>query len=188
MTAQASDSFRWTGETWQLTDGASLFDPTSVGLTPRMLSTANWRGYTCEYAVQDDRLVLSTLRVGLADEDIARAGGDGPLVNGRAASKRIGIESWYEDLALPLPFSGTLTLGRDFIQELYVHMGFHPAWKFRTVAELRFRDGLLESSEDVSDRYATQRAAAGGHGPGGASGGGGPLEQIRAWIRRTFGG
>jgi hypothetical protein len=187
MTAQAADTFRWEGEVWQVTDGGSAFDPASLGLTPRMLSTANWRGYTCEYAVEGDRLVLSTLRIGVSDEDAARAGGEGPLVDGRAATKRIGIESWYEELGLPLPFSGSLTLGRDFIQELYVHMGFHPAWKFRSVVELRFRDGVLDSADDVSDRYARRRAEAGAAGSAGASRAGGPLERIRGWLGRTFG-
>jgi hypothetical protein len=194
MTAQAPDTFNWKGEIWQLADGGGLWDPATVGLTPRMLSTANWRGYTCEYAIDGDRLVLSTLRIGLSDEDLAQAGGDGPLVNGRAATKRIGIESWYEELGLPLKYDGPLTLGRDLIQELYVHMGFHPAWKYRNVAELRFREGVLESAEDVSERYAKQREAAGAGASGagapgsGATGsaaasGGGPLERIRGWLR-----
>jgi hypothetical protein len=185
MTAQAPDTFRWKGEIWQLTDGAGIFDPTLVGLAPRMLSTANWRGYTCEYALDGERLVLSTLRIGLSDEDVAQAGGEGPRVNGHAATKRIGIESWYEEVGLPVSYDGTLTLGRDFIQDLYVHMGFHPAWKFRHVAELRFRDGILESAEDVSDRHARQReeATRGAAGLRGRRAVGGPLDRIRDWLR-----
>ncbi len=29
-----------------------------------------------------------------------------------------------------VPFTGALLLGERFITSTYVHMGFHPAWKF----------------------------------------------------------
>ena len=49
----------------------------------------------------------------------------------------------YKGLRHPVPFTGGLLLTRDFIEELYVHMGFHPAWKYREVHELIFRAGEL---------------------------------------------
>ncbi len=37
------------------------------------------------------------------------------------------------NLPAPISFTGGLPIAADFIQELYVHLGFHPAWKFREV-------------------------------------------------------
>lgn len=52
-----------------------------------------------------------------------------------------GQEVAYEFKDVPL--SGGLLLGEGFIQELYVHMGFHPAWKYLHVIELIFEGGQL---------------------------------------------
>ena len=64
----------------------------------------------------------------------------------------------YHDIGLPLPFTGGLLLGDGFIQELYEHMGFHPAWKFRKVIELVFADGILTATHDRSYDMARVRA------------------------------
>jgi hypothetical protein len=187
VTAQVPDEVMWDGRSWTLAgfDGSGLFDPTEHGLEPIMLSTANWRGFVCEYAVVDDRLVLDRLKVGLPDEVAAAAQrGEASQVNGRRPTRRVGIESTYEDLALPIPFTGMLTLGDEFIQDLYVHMGYQPAWKYRRVAELRFEAGALVSAEDASERYTAMREEFGGRDirPRRDS----PLDVIRDWIARAF--
>ncbi|MGH2607253.1 MAG: hypothetical protein ACRDG5_11745 [Anaerolineales bacterium] len=65
----------------------------------------------------------------------------------------------YEGLNHPLPFTGGVLAGKDFIRKLYVHMGFHPAWKFATVHELRFEAGRLTGRADRSEAMARQREA-----------------------------
>ena len=185
MTAQVQDTIHWRGEEWHLAGiaGDGLFDPTSVGLQPTMLSTANWRGFQCIYTVEDDRLVLASLTIGLSNEAFEAAPPDGPTIDGRPASRRVGIASTWDDLRLPVAFSGLLTLGRGFIRELYVHMGHQPAWKYESVVELTFLDGRLEGAEDATARHAEMRRRLGGTlrpEPGG------PIERLRAWIARTF--
>ena len=64
---------------------------------------------------------------------------------------------YYEGLAFPLPFSGRLLACRGFIDDLYVHMGFHPAWKYKKVMELAFDDGRLIEHRDRSDAVAELR-------------------------------
>lgn len=54
-----------------------------------------------------------------------------------------GQEVAYEFKDVPIPLSGGLLLGEGFIQELYAHMGFHPAWKCLHVIELIFEGGQL---------------------------------------------
>jgi hypothetical protein len=53
-----------------------------------------------------------------------------------------------------VPFSGGLLLGQGFIRTTYVHMGFHPAWKFEKVAELLLEHGGVTSTLDRSAELA----------------------------------
>lgn len=50
-----------------------------------------------------------------------------------------------------------MLLGRGFIRELYVHMGFDPAWKYEEVHELLFREGALTEAADRSAGMAALR-------------------------------
>jgi hypothetical protein len=94
-----------------------------------------------------------------------RRGPCGPALNGvhpLPPADRNGPFSFsdnYHDLGLPLPFTGGLLLGDGFIRELYEHMGFHPAWKFRKVIELIFADGILTAAHDRSAEMAKIREA-----------------------------
>lgn len=76
----------------------------------------------------------------------------------------------------------TLLLGRGFIRSTYVHMGFHPVWKFAKVIELLLREGAVTDSLDRSAELAAfrQRIANGeAADPDGPRGG-------ADWVRRTF--
>jgi hypothetical protein len=154
MTAQINDTVfhRKIGYTLAAISGSGLFKPQSVGIEPVSMSTACWRGYYVEYAVEDERLFLTQVALGLskADELRAKAGG-GPTLFGihpRYISQR--CEWVYEGVHEPVPFTGGFLLGDGFIRELYVHMGFHPAWKYREVRELLFENGCLRSDLDRS--------------------------------------
>ena len=88
-----------------------------------------------------------------------------PELNGVAAvllpeDERIFYEYVYHDVGMRLPFTGGMLLAQDFISDLYVHMGFHPAWKYETVHELTFDKGCLVSEADVSEKLAEVRRAA----------------------------
>ena len=166
MTAQASDTMQWSGARWSLVGGGPLFDPTAYGLEPFMLHTGNWRGYQCRYAVHDGRLVLDHLEIGLNGSQLAEAqAGRGPAIAGKVPvgqpDRPNGIAFTYPDLELPIAYSGKLLIADGFIQDLYVHMGYHPAWKFERVTELHFVDGAFERAVDVSELYAKMRANAG---------------------------
>ena len=83
VTAQAMDLVEWRGKTWSLVgiDGVGLFDPTALGIQPRMLHTAAWRGYICTYMVEDDELRLERLEVGFDPETHERSvAGDPPVI------------------------------------------------------------------------------------------------------------
>ena len=67
----------------------------------------------------------------------------------------------FEDVNLPLNYSGGLIIAKGFIRSLSVHMGFHPAWKYEEVYELVFDAGELKTESDLSSRMAAIREKAG---------------------------
>jgi hypothetical protein len=155
MTAQFSDNVRYLDRDLALSGvkGSELFEPKRHGLEPQMQSTACWRGFVCTYAVSDGGLFLEELRIGLSppEEQEVQAGRGKPLFG---QTPRY-VDAWdehivYERLHAPVAFSGGLLVAADFIRELYVHMGFHPAWKYREVHELLFEKGRLVEARDCS--------------------------------------
>jgi hypothetical protein len=181
MTAQISDVVVYRGKPHFIAgvNGEGLFDPAQQGVRPIPLSSACWRGYHCTYEITDGSLVLATVNIGFSKEDRAAAKrGEGPTLFGQVPRRYTvrgvspnpttgdvegGGESWefsdfrYEGLGEVMPFSGGLLLGDDFVRDLYVHMGFHPAWKFRTVHELLFERGTLVRETDRSTEMAEFR-------------------------------
>lgn len=151
MTAQIPDNVDWQGDEYSLAgiDGGPLFDPAEHGLEVRMISTACWRGHICTYAVPDGRFELASLSVGMDDPPAELFG------TPRAPSEYGEIR--YEPLHHPVPFTGGLLIAADFIVKLYVHMGFHPAWKYERVHELLFDAGRLTAHHDRSAAMAAFR-------------------------------
>ena len=182
------DLVRWRDRTWSLAgiDGGPLFDPGAFGIVPRMLHTAAWRGYICTYGVEADRLRLERLEIGFdPDTDERAEAGAAPVIGGSTPVRQGTGHVWlYDGADLPIAFSGGLRLGSGFIRELYVHMGFAPAWKFEEVHELRFESGALVSSRDLSEEMRRQREAVRNEqlAPPRTSG----VERITDWIRGTF--
>jgi len=58
---------------------------------------------------------------------------------------------------MSIDFTGEILAADQFIRELYVHMGFHPAWKYETVYELVISHGTILDTKDVSEQMAQLR-------------------------------
>jgi hypothetical protein len=182
MTAQISDEFNYQGGSYSIVgiNGTNLFAPTRYGLTPVGRCSSCWRGFVCTYYIESQQLLLHKLAICL----------DGP------APTLLGIQSKsdsspfpkfdaiYEDLQHQINYAGGLLLGDDFIEELYVHMGFHPAWKFREVHELIFNNGELIQAIDCSEKIAELRRKMIEKplGPGEKVSG----KAIKRWIKQCF--
>jgi hypothetical protein len=69
-------------------------------------------------------------------------------------------------------------------RELYVHMGFQPAWKYRTVLELLFDEGKLVKIRDVSEeiRELRNKMLERPMEPGLDA----DVQEILSWIESTF--
>ncbi len=86
---------------------------------------------------------------------------EGPIINGirptGPSEKFDWFNNHYSGLNYHLEYDGGLLLADGFIDDLYVHMGFHPAWKYETVIELIFANGVLQHEFDRSKRMAEVR-------------------------------
>jgi hypothetical protein len=193
LTAQIHDGLTYKGADFAVVgkNGANLFDPTNHELKPVGRCSACWRGFVCGYAVENNRLYLDKVAISLGKEEQLRVDyhRDPPTLFGKSpkSTKEEEIRIFsavFEDLSSPVAFSGGLLIAKDFIEELYVHMGFHPDWKYRNVHELVFNEGELIKSHDRSAAIAEFRDEMKDA----------PLkpdtdstrQEIRQWIERCF--
>jgi len=156
MTAQIPDFVDVDGDEFAIAGvkGSGLFDPNDYGLKPRVISTACWRGFVAHYGIDYSALVLRSLLIGFDDPPMS----PGEPFRGLRPTWDDREHAWrYSGVDLRVRFGGAMLCGRDFIPELYAHMGFHPAWKYRRVLELRFEDGRLLEQRDLSSRFAELR-------------------------------
>lgn len=187
VTAQIPDTVELAGGRFAVAGvhGSGLFDPAEHGLQPAMISTACWRGYVCSYAVVDDRLLLRQLQVGPGSTIGGQPVEPGTQLLGGAASSvdsGPGAGCTFPALDWPVPFTGGLLLGADFVPATYVHMGFHPAWKYARVVELLVDRGSVHARHDRSAEVAElrERIQAGTADDPDRSRSG------MSWIERTF--
>jgi hypothetical protein len=163
MTAQIDDTFRYQKREYAVAgiSEGELFDPSLVDLIPSGTCTACWRGYQAVFALSGSRLVLDALHVNLLKPGEGYEREEGPLINGVKPDESRGEYDWfnnhYEGLEYHLEYTGGLLLADGFIKELYVHMGFHPAWKYERVVELIFDAGILMQEFDRSTQMAEIR-------------------------------
>jgi len=163
MTAQIHDTFRHRDVEFSVAGISEdeLFDPAVLGLEPAMATTACWRGYQAVYAVLETHLVVADLNVNLLEDGEGFQLKQGPTINGVTPTgsrrKHDFFNNHYSGLNYHLEYSSGLLLAAGFIRELYVHMGFHPPWKYKKVIELVFENGVLQHEFDRTEQVAEIR-------------------------------
>ena len=156
MTGQIPDHFRYKGESFDLVgiDGEPLYTPKDFGISPQMASTACWRGYQMFYDCNDEQLILDHMHVRTNDKIVVN--GISPRAPGDD-DETIFFNTFYKNLGLKTKFTGTLLLAKDFISEMYVHMGFQSPESFRTVLEIHVKKGDIIEVRDLSDKMEERR-------------------------------
>ena len=175
MTGQIPDVFQYEGEAYDLVglDGTGLFTPESFGIHTFSSCTACWRGYVMYYDCVDGKLILDKMEVNQREPVV---------VNGVTPVKDEGFfTSTYNNLGLKTNFTGTLLLAKDFIQEMYVHMGFQRPIAYRTVLQISILEGDITLVEDLSNRMEQQRE----EDPDRDAQPSDP-EKVGEWIEKTF--
>ena len=171
MTAQIGDIYKYKKKEFTVVALSSvmLFDPKNYGMEPHASSTACWRGYWCEYAIEDDELLLKDLYLYNSDDKY-------PPLNGVEVSlpefkeykcqggKKIIMKAQfghrvYMDVNIPIPYTGKILLGDGFMREYYIHMGFQRGWAYKNLIELVFEEGILLECNDLSHIAKAQREA-----------------------------
>ena len=170
MTAQIHDKILIDGKKFSIVGitGGELFTPHALGILTIPTITSCWRGYVCEYKISQGRLVLDELQLSFGSYEGAGKEQLGaqtsPPINGvhpkpSDKKKYPSLGSLYENLNLEIRLTGSILAGDGFIQKLYVHMGFQPAWKYENVLELLFEDGKFQTMRDVSKEMEKIRDA-----------------------------
>jgi hypothetical protein len=142
-----SDTLKFENEEYIIAGikGDELFNPEFLGITLYSRCTACWRGFTLYYEVVNQYLVLQGILFNTKDEP-------SPLNNKIPINaEEYFFDYLYENLDLKSDFSGNLLIANDFIQELYIHMGFQAPTSYKNVLELIIEDGKIISFEDKSE-------------------------------------
>ncbi len=162
MTAQINDFFRHNENEYVLAgiSEGSLFEPSILNLIPYRVPHYCNRGYYATFALSNLQIILDDLHINHVEEDENFQRLDPPVINGVSPTPPKGIYDGfyhYEGLRYYLKYSGGLLLADRFIDELYVHGGFQPAWKYEKVIEFIFEDGILLNQIDRSEMIAQIR-------------------------------
>lgn len=151
MTAQIPDYYIYKNDEYKIValSKSMNFNPQNYGIIPEeWISTACYRGYWCTYCIEDKILYLKNLSV-ICKDDIY------PSFRGVHASKleEVGFSDYYvyKNVNMPMQYTGRIVLGKDFLREYYIHMGYQRAWSYETLLEMVFENGVLLDVIDHSN-------------------------------------
>lgn len=153
MTAQIPDTIIYEGDKYELIGmaGGDLISPEQFGMEPEMISTACYRGYYATYELTDEGLYLRELTLHERNQKYVAIDGVIPEEGEHEAT--------YRGLSIHVPFSGKLRLAKDFIRDLYIHMGFQKPTAFRTVYDVTLEEGSIVALVDRSKEMEEKRGA-----------------------------
>ncbi|NVM18646.1 MAG: hypothetical protein HWN80_13095 [Candidatus Lokiarchaeota archaeon] len=179
MTGQVPDTLIYRNNEYSIVGlkGEDLPSPFDYDLRPVSPHTANWRGFVMNFIIVEKCLELDEMNVTVEDTKKKH-----PIINDvKPKAKKEGlINLKYENLKLKTQFSGKMLIAKDFIDSMYVHMGFQSPISFDTVIELEFSDGNLLSVKDMSEKMKKYRRKNISDGKLK------PTHDPQAWIARTF--
>lgn len=149
MTAQISNIFKIGEKEFDIVGLSDdlHFSPRDYGLKPVALHTGAVSGYHYEANIIDGQLVVQNLYVNDYD-------GNYPDILGVYAvdkTQETGMY-FYENVNIPLEFTGKMLIGHGFIRKYYEHMGYQRPHAYEELMILTFRDGMLLDQEDISDK------------------------------------
>ncbi|MHA1499962.1 MAG: hypothetical protein ACTSRT_20740 [Promethearchaeota archaeon] len=168
MTGQIPDNLIYKKSSYSMVGlkGEGLPSPLDFGLEPVSPHTANWRGFIMNYKIAKNHLIVQDMNV-----TVKNLKEKPPLINDvNPETKKEGLlHLTYKSLELKTQFTGKILIAKDFIDSMYVHMGFQSPLSFNTVIELKISDGALIKVTDFSEMMEKYRKL-----------------NISAWLARTF--
>ena len=154
-TAQISDTFIFKGNEYSLIGktGGDFATPKQFGMSAVMIHTACYRGYYATYELTDEGLLLRKLTLREKDGNYLPILGISPVINTKEQ------KATYSNLHVIVQFSGKIRLAKDFIRELYIHMGHQKPTAFKTVLDITLKDGRVVEIKDRSEEMEKKRGA-----------------------------
>ncbi len=153
MTAQISDTFLFKDDEYSLIgmQGGDLVSPDQFGMEPEMMHTACYRGFYATYELTEEALYLRELTLREKNENYLPIEGSKP--------EKAEYQATYRDLSVRVCFTGKIRLAKDFIEELYIHMGYQKPTAFETVLDIALKDGQVTEIKDRSRDIEQKRGA-----------------------------
>lgn len=152
MTAQIGDRFTYKKEGYSVVAISNPigFNPMNYGIKTMAVSSACWAGYWCVYDITEDGIFLKNLYINSLN-------GEYPDINGVAVYQSDNQEfeymghHIYKNLNLKMNYTGNILVGKDFIYEHYIHMGYQRPWAYKILKEFVFEEGELIKVNDCSE-------------------------------------
>lgn len=153
MTGQISDTFLFKGDQYSLIGmtGTHLASPEQFGMEPGMIHTACYRGFFATYELTEEALYLRELTLKEKNNNYLPIEGIEPAKEDYQAT--------YHGLNVVVPFTGRIRLAKDFIEELYIHMGYQKPTAFKTVLDITLKDGQVVEIKDRSQEMEKKRGS-----------------------------
>ena len=155
MTAQIGDSFHYKKREYCIVAISEplKFSPQDYGITPESYCTACWAGYWCEYEISDKGIILTNFYVNSKDDYYPEVNGVLPLFADKNSKERFKYmgHHLYKGVNILMPYTGKIVVGKDFMQEYYIHMGYQRAWAYKDLKEFIFEQGELVDVIDHSN-------------------------------------
>jgi len=151
MTAQITDTFIFKDEIYSLIGitGDKLIHPSQFGMEPVILHTACYKGFYSTYELTDSSMILRKMTLRERQNNYRVIEGNKPIIKDYIAT--------YYDLNIVVLFTGKIRLAKDFVEKLYVHMGYQKATAFETVVDISLENGKVLAINDRSEEVAEKR-------------------------------
>lgn len=152
MTAQIGDKFTFHGSDYSIVAISTpiQFNPVQFGITPLSACTACWAGYWCEYDISEEGIVLKNLYINSRDNNYPAINGVEAEEDEREKFQYMG-HHLYKNIGIRMKYTGKILVGKDFLREYYIHMGYQRAWAYQALVEFIFEDGNLIETVDHSN-------------------------------------
>ena len=152
MTAQIGDRFTFRGNDYSIVAISTPigFEPVQFGITPLGICTACWAGYWCEYTISEEGITLKNLYINSRDNNYPASNGVEAEEDEREKFQYMG-HHLYKNVGIRVKYTGKILVGKDFLREYYIHMGYQRAWAYQTLVEFIFEDGSLIETVDYSN-------------------------------------